>query len=114
MKPDRNDRWNSYVQVSGNDLTTFLRDHFLHRQGPTKACLVLGRGFDPRMLAGFELLRGIIKSNEITVIMLAFDEGTTSPSRRYDEFVEKNLERLNGTVGRSRTNGLLSMLAEFY
>ena len=58
MKPDRNDRWNSYVQVSGNDLTTFLQDHFSHRQGPTKACLVLGRGFDPRMLAGFHLLRG--------------------------------------------------------
>jgi len=55
------------------------------------------------MLAGFHLLRGIIKSNEITVIMLAFDEGTTSPSRRYDEFVKKNLEKLNGTVG---SNGL--------
>ena len=103
MKPDRNDRWNSYVQVSGNDLTTFLQDHFSHRQGPTKACLVLGKGFDPRMLAGFHLLRGIIKSNEITVIMLVFDEGTTSPSRRYDEFVKKNLEKLNGTVG---SNGL--------
>src|SRR6266851_4604525 len=102
MKPDRNDRWNSYVQVSGTDLTTFLRDHFSHRQGSTKACLVLGRGFDPRMLAAFHLLRGIIKSNEITVIMLAFDEGTTSPSRRYDEFVKKNLEKLNGTVGSDR------------
>ena len=92
MKSDRNDRWDSDVQVSGNDLTTFLQDHVAHRQGPTKACLVLGRGFDPRMLAGFDLLRGIVKSNEITVIMLAFDEGITSPSRRYDEFVKKNLE----------------------
>jgi hypothetical protein len=102
MKSNRNDRWDSYVQVSGNDLTTFLQDHVSHRQGPTKACLVLGRGFDPRMLAGFDLLRGIVKSNEITVIMLAFDEGTTSPSRRYDEFVKKNLEKLNGTVGSDR------------
>ncbi len=77
----------------------FLQDHFSTRQKPTRACLILGKGFAPRMLGGLNTLCGIIKPSEISVIMLVFDEGSTSPSRRYDEFVQKNLSRLSARVG---------------
>lgn len=92
------DRWGSYVQVSGIALTTFLQDHFSQRREAIKACLILGKGFDPRMIAGLDLLRGILPSDLIAGIMLVFDEGATSPSRRYDELVQENVKKLKAAI----------------
>jgi hypothetical protein len=94
MKTASNDRWASYVQVTGDALVTFLQDHAAARDHSRKVCLILGKGFDPRMLAGFTALCQVFLPVEIVVILLVFDEGPTSPSRRYDERVQQNLIEL--------------------
>jgi len=98
MKPVLNARWASYLQLSGDSLVDFLQDHFAVRGAGAKVCLILGRGFDPRMLGGLTVLCQVLKPSEIDVITLVFDEGATSPSRRYEELVRQNLARLTGIL----------------
>jgi hypothetical protein len=54
------DRWGTYVQESGEGLLKLLRGHCANRDRTKKVCLVLGQGFDPRMLGGLGVLAGII------------------------------------------------------
>jgi hypothetical protein len=92
MKAARQDRWGSYVQVSGGSLQDFLRDHVEKRDKNKKCCLILGRGFDPRMLGGLKELSQVLDPGLLSVVMLVFDEGPTSPSRDYDALVQKNID----------------------
>lgn len=94
MKPVLDARWASYFQASGDSLGNFLQDHFASCMPNKKVCLVLGRGFDPRMLGGLRVLCQILNPSKIEVVSLVFDEGATSPSRRYEELVRQNLVRL--------------------
>jgi hypothetical protein len=98
MKTGSNDRWASYVQVTGDALVNFLQDHAATRNNSRKVCLILGKGFDPRMLAGFKALCQVFPPVEIAIILLVFDEGPTSPSRRYDERVQQNLKELRAIL----------------
>lgn len=98
MKPIRKDRWASYVQVSSDSLRIFLKEHLGSSKTNSKSCLILGKGFDPRMLGGVTALSEVINPKELSIMMLVFDEGPTSPSRGYDELVRKNVDRLAGIV----------------
>ena len=92
------DRWGTYVQESGEGLLKLLDGHFAKRDKTKKVCLVLGQGFDPRMLGGLGVLAGIIDPREIAVTIVVFDEGPTSPSKRYDGLVQRNLAELKTIV----------------
>jgi hypothetical protein len=98
MNTGTDDRWASYVQVTGEVFLTFLQDHAASRDKGRKVCLILGKGFDPRMLGGLKALRQIFPAAEIVVILLVFDEGPTSPSRRYDQRVQQNVTELTTIV----------------
>jgi hypothetical protein len=50
------------------------------------------------MLAGFKALCQVFPPVEIAIILLVFDEGPTSPSRRYDERVQQNLKELRAIL----------------
>jgi hypothetical protein len=99
MKVSSADRWASYVQVSGEATLTFLKEHFAGRDANAKICLILGKGFDPRMLTGLRALVEVCDPKQISVVMLVFNEGPTSPSRRYDHLVTTNVEALTKIVG---------------
>jgi len=94
MKPFRRDRWASYVHVSGDSLSTFLREHLGTQDRNNKICLIVGKGFDPRMLGGAKALSAVLDPKQLSIVMLVFDEGPTSPSRKYDELVQKNIGSL--------------------
>jgi hypothetical protein len=98
MKPIRKDRWASYVQVSGDSLHTFLRQQLGTQNNKQKSCLIVGKGFDPRMLGGAKALSQVLDRTQLSVIMLVFDEGPTSPSRKYDEIVQRNIGTLTKLV----------------
>lgn len=98
MKTASFDRWGTYVQEVGLALIDLLRQQSVHRDKTKKVCLILGRGFDPRMLVGLQMLRQVFTSPEIAVIVLVFDEGPTSPSRKYDGFVQENLAKLRNII----------------
>jgi hypothetical protein len=94
MKTVRKDRWASYVQVSDDLLLAFLKEHVSARERNSKSCLVVGKGFDPRMLGGVTALSKVLDTKDLSVVLLVFDEGLTSPSRKYDELVQKNMNAL--------------------
>jgi hypothetical protein len=98
MKSGLSDRWGTYVQESGPALADLLRSLVPGRDKTKRVCLVLGRGFDPRMLAGLQALSEVFAPAEIAVIVLTFDEGPTSPSRRYDSLVQDNLTVLKTSI----------------
>jgi hypothetical protein len=98
MKPNPYDRWGTYVQAVGPALVDLLRELSVKRDKTKKVCLILGRGFDPRMLGGLNLLRQVFDPIEMAAIVLIFDEGPTSPSRRYDALVQENFSKLNEII----------------
>ena len=98
MKPGPYDRWGTYVHEAGPALVDLLREQSARRDKTKKVCLILGRGFDPRMLGGFQLLSKVFDRKEIAAIVLVFDEGPTSPSRRYDALVQENLAKLRKII----------------
>ncbi len=102
MKPSSNDRWGTYIHESGAALVELLGSLRPGRDKAKKICLVLGQGFDPRMLTGLHVLSEVFPPAEIAVIVLVFDEGPTSPSRRYDSLVQDNLVKLKAIVPESQ------------
>lgn len=97
-----NDRWGTYVQESGEALLELVHERGVQRDKKKQVCLILGQGFDPRMLSGLELLSRVFDPREIAVVVLLFDEGATSPSRKYDDLVQLNLAKLKTIVGDSQ------------
>ncbi len=98
MKQGPYDRWGTYVHEVGPALVNLLREQSAKREKTKKVCLILGRGFDPRMLGGLRVLRQVFDPTELVAIVLVFDEGPTSPSRRYDALVQENLAKLSGII----------------
>jgi hypothetical protein len=98
MKGTSYDRWDTYVLESGTSLVTLLGELSLTRDSSQKLCLILGQGFDPRMLAGLEILSQVFTVAQLAVIILVFDEGSTSPSQKYASLAEANLARLKAIV----------------
>jgi hypothetical protein len=98
MKPARRDRWASYVHVSPDSLHAFLQEHVGTQDKNKRTCLIVGKGFDPRMLGGANALGSVLDNKHLSIVMLVFDEGPTSPSRKYDDLVQKNIARLTKMV----------------
>jgi hypothetical protein len=94
MRLVRKDRWASYVHVCGDSLHPFLKEHVGTQDKNKKVCLIVGKGFDPRMLGGATALRAVLDPKHLSIVVLVYDEGPTSPSRQYDELVQKNLGEL--------------------
>jgi len=98
MKLVRKDRWASYVHVSGDSVRIFLEEHLSTQDKNKKSCLIVGRGFDPRMIGGATALSAVLDPKQLSIMVLVFAEGPTSPSRKYDELVRKNIGTLTKMV----------------
>lgn len=98
MKLARKDRWASYVHVSADSFHAFLEEHVGASDKNKRTCLIVGKGFDPRMLGGATALGEVLDVKQLSIVMLVFDEGLTSPSRKYDDLVQKNIARLTKMV----------------
>ncbi|MGC2233244.1 MAG: hypothetical protein WBA09_17225, partial [Candidatus Acidiferrum sp.] len=102
MKSPTYDRWGTYVHESGPAFIDLLQELSGKRDKTKKVCLILGRGFDPRMLSGLYALRQVFDPAELAVTILLFDEGDTSPSRRYEALVQDNLSKLSAVIPASQ------------
>lgn len=78
--------------ASGSDLKDLFLSHF--GSSPRKICFIMGRGFDPRMNLGLAVLYDSCPQQECLVILLEFSEGPSSPSNRYAELVNYNMNEL--------------------
>lgn len=89
-------RWSTYARAFGQDLEALFKAHF--NGPPRKVRFILGRGFDPRMLSGLQLLRRVCPSLVLDVVLLTYEEGEESPSRFYDGAVQANMVTLTELV----------------
>ncbi len=76
--PQEVGRWQDYVLERGAKLAAFLQEHL---SGEMRDVLfVLGRGFDPRMCVGLDVLLRADGEGRRDVLALALDEGTPLPA----------------------------------
>ncbi|MBV9122145.1 MAG: hypothetical protein JO112_02135 [Planctomycetes bacterium] len=87
-------RWQHYVLLQGERLRAFWVDHLSQRE--RNLLFVLGRGFDPRMCMGLQLILEMGGSGQRDVLALDFREGPASPSLVYQDLVEANWTALQG------------------
>lgn len=99
-------RWKDYVLDHEADLDEFWKTH-LHTY-KRHVLFVLGKGFDPRMCLGFEMLINAGGDGKRDILAIDLDEGDTSPSQVHSSLVKANWEKLqtllrqNSTVSKHR------------
>jgi len=93
-------RWENYVLEEGASLSAFWKQHFTTRK--RTVLFVLARGFDPRMCLGLERLCQFHKDGKMSICLIEFDEGPSSPSTRHRDLVEANIKRLTSLTSTSR------------
>jgi hypothetical protein len=97
MTPPRKPiRWDAYVLEQGSGLERFWRAHLGERQ--RDVLIVLGKGFDPRMCVGLQMLLHAGGIGRREVAAMDFAEGPSSPSAAHADRVTENWRVLNGLV----------------
>lgn len=85
-------RWSTYVMANGAPFDELLKAHF--GGSKRKVRVILGKGFDPRMNLGVKKLMPFAPDNEFELVVLAFSEGSNSPSHRYGKLAAANWDEL--------------------
>ena len=89
-------RWEQYLLLSGQRVGEFWKEHL----GASRdVLLIIGRGFDPRMCIGLEVLLAAGGQGRRDVVGLDFLEGPMSPSLDHKERVEENWATVTAAVG---------------
>lgn len=88
-------RWHNYVMESGSRLATFWQTRL---RATRHVLFMLGKGFDPRMCFGLQLLLNAGGTGKRDIIAVEFDEGAFSPSRAYQPLVQENWTVLQSLV----------------
>ena len=85
-------RWDNYVLDRGAGLRSFWERHL--KDTSRRVHLVVGRGFDPRMNLGLELLLDCGVAGRLTVLALEFDNSPHPPSSTHSERARLNWDHL--------------------
>lgn len=97
-------RWDPYLLLSGERLKQLWQEHFLSQN--KKALFIMGKGFDVRMNLGLERLLKDAPNIDIELLVINFNEGTNSPSKKYEDLVAENEKALAGLVQSSKLNNV--------
>ena len=97
-------RWEYYVLLRDDELTAFWSEHLTGQ--PRSVLYILGRGFDPRMLMGLQVMLTAGGEGRRDVLALDFNEGPQSPSLNHQERVAENWAALESLV---RTRGAIQV-----
>jgi hypothetical protein len=81
-------------------LLLFVSSHF--RDENRKLLFIMGEGFDFRMPLGLKSFVDNCPEIDVTCILIQFDEGKGSTSRKYKDQVSENLEQLKKLVPQSK------------
>lgn len=81
-------RWSQYFLGRGPRFRSFWAQHLEQRE--RRLLFILGRGFDPRMCAGVRAILAAGGTGVLDCLLVHFDEGQDSPSRRHDELAREN------------------------
>ena len=89
-------RWEQYLLLRANRVLEFWEQHL---QTSRDVLLIIGRGFDPRMCMGLNVLVAAGGQGRLDVIGLDFREGPRSSSLSHEGLADKNWAAVNASVG---------------
>lgn len=92
-------RWDPYVLLKNKECSNFCKSHF--SESHRKVLFILGKGFDYRMNACIRMLKQECPGIAITCLLIEFDEGKSSSSKKYGDLVKQNFEELKDILGQS-------------
>lgn len=84
-------RWHLYHLRRGQGFLQFWSEHLNEER---RLLIFVGQGFDPRMRLGCEAILRAGGTGQRDCVLLDFDEGPDSPSRRYDALTTRNRDDL--------------------
>lgn len=101
VSAQRRPRWEHYLNFKGPEFDSFWEDYL--REGNRDVLFIIGLGFDPRMCTGIKAILNAGGSGKRECLLVEFDEGAHSPSKKYKHRVNENrftLEALLNGKGR--------------
>ena len=101
VSAQRRPRWEHYLNFKGPEFDSFWEDYL--REGNRDVLFIIGLGFDPRMCTGIKTILNAGGSGKRECLLVEFDEGAHSPSKKYKDRVNENrltLEALLNDKGR--------------
>ena len=101
MSDGKPSRWEYYVLLDQDRLPEFWVEHL--RRPRRSVLVILGRGFDPRMKLGLNMLLEAGGAGPRDVLGLDFREGRQSPSLDHHELVTRNWAAVEALVGNRGT-----------
>lgn len=90
-------RWDPYVLLRNSEVSLFTREHFTKDTG-RRVLYIMGIGFDYRMNTGIKSLRESCPDLDIECLLIQYDEGKTSSSRKYKPLVDANMASLREMI----------------
>lgn len=89
------EKWQNYLVRGGKDFPSFWSSLLKSQHD---ILFVLGLGFDPRMCSGISKILEVGGDGKRDCLLLIFDEGPNSPSKRHSDKVSSNRDRLNNLL----------------
>ena len=89
----RQSRWEHYLIFKGPEFYSFWEDYL--RGSDRDVLFIIGLGFDPRMCTGIKAILNAGASGKRECLLVNFDEGAHSPSKKYQNRVDENELTLN-------------------
>lgn len=87
-----NARWVNYFFRKGLEFLKFWNEYLA--ESNRDILFLLAQGFDPRMCSGITALSQAGGSGKRDCIIIDFDEGANSPSRKHENLIEANRKSL--------------------
>lgn len=81
---------------NNENIDEFWKEHFSNEH---KVLFILGKGFDIRMNLTISRLLTQCPDINITFLMIDFDEGKNSTSKKYQEFIDANMLEFKNLIG---------------
>jgi hypothetical protein len=91
-------RWDHYIARQGSDFHRFWEEILGEKE--RKLLFILGLGFDPRMCAGLKAILNSGGAGICECLLIEYNEGTGSPSKKYIHLVDKNRELLKSLISK--------------
>lgn len=86
-------QWEHYLMRQGNNFNVFWVDMLKEKE--RNILFILGLGFDPRMCYGLKAIIDAGGDGERDCVLIEYDEGDHSPSKKYVKQINDNRKRFN-------------------
>lgn len=93
MIPSHNkSNWDHYLFFRGSEFECFWKDYLTEKD--RHLLIILGLGFDPRMCSGLKAILNAGGAGNRQCLLIEYDEGPYSSSKKYKELVSRNKQNL--------------------